>query len=166
MKPTLAVYAGPGAGEQLYRRVAEAFGFPDGQVLWSAVRTATLDGIDTEVFPELRFDLLEDAGTGRRYCMVQGGQDGKLRGAIVFCDGAAMVMLRAFDQRKFDELFLELAQILASLPGDIRLRVIGMPRARVCDTTAAELSAGLVGVVDVTRNGTHPEGEAAQPGGL
>ncbi|HEY8415554.1 MAG TPA: hypothetical protein VIK99_07280 [Thermaerobacter sp.] len=160
---TLAVYAGPGDGEQLYRSVAEAFGFPDWQLLWSAVRTGSFGDIDDDAFPELRFDLLEEEGTGRHFCMVQDGRDRKARAAVVACDGAVFVMVRAIERHKLDELFIELAQILAALPGHTRLRVVGFPRTEVYDTTAAELSEALK---DAARDDTHPEGDEAEPVGV
>lgn len=162
---TLAVCAGPGDGERLYRAAADAFGFPAWEVLRSAVQTVSLDDVDVEAFPELRFFLLEEAGAGetgavRHHCVVERIRDEKERAAIVSSDGGVIVKVTAADSRKLDELFVELGQILAALPGHTRLRVVGLPRTAVYDTTVAELCAELV---NVACDATGPEGEGAEP---
>lgn len=161
-KATLAVYAGPGEGEPLYRRAADVFGLPDWQLVWSAACAATLDVIGAEAFPALRFALVAEEGTGLYGCMVQEVRDRKARGAIVNSDGAATILVSAPEQDPIAELFSDLVQIVKALPGNTRLRVYGTPIDTVVDTTAATLTAVLAGVI---RDAARSERELPQAGG-
>lgn len=138
---TLAVNAGPGDGERLYRAAADVFGLPAWHILLGAAQSASLGDFEPEAFSALRLVLLPGA------CMVQTLRDGKARGAMVNADGSATVLVKANDPRQLVELFGELVQVLEALPGDTVLQVHGSPSDLVIAATAAKLIGILGGVI-------------------